>query len=180
MNVPYFFYGSLRDPDVLSAVLGRSLEGLTFAPGQLQAFRAERALAYSFPLLVPTHGAVAEGLVTTGLSGEDVARIAYFEDSDYVRAIQMVEVADSLVPAHVFMAAERLESSGETWDFGRFQTHDKALLLAVTRHVMQDHYGRTPQSEMERLWAGIRDRFAAMMDCPPRPKARHAVANESF
>lgn len=169
MNTPFFFFGSLRDPSILEAVLGRDLSHVTFAPAWAADRRIERAAGYSFPLLRHAPGDRAHGVVTYGLSADDQARIAYFEDSEYELVPHQVHTADGPILAQAYAASTKLESSGEAWDLARFQREDRALLLAVTRFVMTEHYGVTPQSTMERIWASIRDRIAKEMGLPIEP-----------
>lgn len=163
MNTPFFFFGSLRDPPILEAVLGRTLAHLTFAPAWMPGRRIERAAGYSFPILSAADDAIAVGTLAYGLSAEDQARIAYFEDSDYSLVLSDVRTDTATVSALVYMASDKLLSSGEAWALDAFQKRDRALLLAVTRFVMSEHYGVTPQATMEQIWASIRDRIAREM-----------------
>jgi hypothetical protein len=168
MKKPFFFFGSLRDPDILSAVLGRDLAGLTVKPARLPDHKIERAAGYSFPMLTPKPGANALGSLTWGLTPEDEARIAYFEDSEYACTTIDVACDGGLVAAQVYVASAKLASSGENWDLAQFQAQDRPLLLAVTRYVMTEHYGVTPQGVMEQIWHSIRDRIAREMDAASR------------
>jgi hypothetical protein len=163
MNTPFFFFGSLRDPLILEAVLGRDLSHLKFADAWAPDFRTERAAGYSFPLLRPALGNRAPGLLTWGLTAEDQARITYFEDSEYALAAGTVETSAGPCRAQFYDASGKLGSSGELWDLAAFQRDDKPLLLAVTRYVMTEHYGVTPQNVMEEVWSSIRDRIAREM-----------------
>jgi hypothetical protein len=163
MNTPFFFFGSLRDPLILEAVLGRALSHVTFAPAWMPDCRIERAAGYSFPLLIPSSNHQAIGTLAYGLSSADQARIAYFEDSEYLLKLSNVRAAEETTQAWVYVASEKLASSGEAWDLGQFQKEDRDLLLAVTRFVMTEHYGVTPQSTMEQIWGSIRDRIAREM-----------------
>jgi hypothetical protein len=166
MSTTFFFYGSLRDSLILEAVLGRPAARLTFSPARLRNHRTERAHGYSFPLLTAAAGATAEGVLIQGLTAEDAARIAYFEDSEYDCVERPVETPNGLRAASVYVASRSLASSGEVWTLDRFQREDRDLLLAVTRIVMTEHYGVTPQPAMERLWGALRDRIAREIELP--------------
>jgi ADP-ribose pyrophosphatase len=169
MNTPFFFFGSLRDPLILGAVLGRDLSHLTIAAAQLAGHRVERAEGYSFPLLVGAPGDIAIGELVWGLSPDDQARIAYFEDSEYEQRSTHVESDGGQTQAVIFAAGATLRSSGEPWDLATFQARDRALLLAVTQFVMAEHYGVTPQSVMEQIWGSIRNRIARELDLCDKP-----------
>jgi hypothetical protein len=163
MGLPLFFYGSLRDDLILEVVIGRPVDALDADPAWLDGYRTERAQNYTFPLLMPAPGSAAEGRLVYGLTEEDRRRIAYFEDSEYRMARHTVRHAAGSAQAGVFQGSERLASSGTAWDLLAFQANDRDLLLAVTRHVMQRHYGITPQTQIEEQWPAIRDQIARSM-----------------
>jgi hypothetical protein len=166
---PFFFFGSLRDPLVLEAVLDRELGHLHFKSAVLPGYRVERAAGYSFPLLVADPNETAEGILAVGLTSEDLKRIDYFEDSEYEQRPCEVMHAGRWTAAMAYAAGKSLASSGERWDFDRFQSEDRALLVAVTRVVMREHYGVTPQDVMERIWSSICDRIAREMGLGNKP-----------
>lgn len=145
---------------MLEAVLGRPAAHLSLVEGWLDGYSAERAEDYSFPILCAKNGASTLGHLAIGLDAEDIARIAYFEDSEYELTTASIRTPFALVTANVYRASPKLRSSGELWSLVQFQTADRALLLAVTRHVMRKHFGVTPQTDMERMWNGIRDQIA--------------------
>lgn len=75
------------DRELLEAVLGRTTADLTFTPGRLSGYVAERAARYTFPTLIERRSGRVDGIVTAGLTDADVARIAYFEDEDYATIV---------------------------------------------------------------------------------------------
>lgn len=129
----------------------------------------ERAAGYSFPLLVADPDESVEGTLTFGLSDLDRHRIAYFEDSEYEQRPFEVRHTGGRTVAIAYAASDALVTSGERWDLARFQRDDRALLVAITRFVMREHYGITPQDEIERLWSSIRDRIAREMGLTSKP-----------
>lgn len=169
MQTQFFFYGSLRDPLILEAVLGRGLAHLTFGTARMPGHRVERAEGYSFPLLISSKHGHAMGSIVEGLTASDQARIAYFEDSEYELREYEVLTSNRAQRAFAYAATGKLNSSGEPWDLAQFQAQDRALLLAVTRFVMTEHYGVTPQAAMERMWSSIRDRIAREMGHADKP-----------
>lgn len=162
----FFFYGSLMDLELLEAVLGRNPGHLAFTPGWLQGFAAETALGYSFPTLVENKTARTDGLVTHGLSDDDVARIAYFEDTEYAPAVFDIATAETEIAAQVFVATTALKSTGELWSFDHWRRHHKPLLVAVTHRVMREHYGTTPMHEIDAHWHRIKAELEAEMQAP--------------
>lgn len=162
----FFFYGSLMDLELLEAVLGRAPDHLSFTPGWLAGYAAETAAGYSFPTLVEDRAARTDGLLTHGLSDDDVARIAYFEDTEYAPTVLDIATAESDVAAQVFMATTALKSTGELWSFERWRRNHKPLLLAVTHRVMREHYGLTPMHEIDAHWHRIKAQIEADMLAP--------------
>lgn len=152
----FFFYGSLMDLELLEAVLDRGSSHLAFTPGWIDGHVAETALGYSFPTLVSRDGARTHGLVASGLTDEDVARISYFEDTEYEPVVVEAGTAQGRVSAKVYMSTASLASSGEAWVFEHWQQHHKRVLVAVTRRVMREHYGVTPFEEIDAHWHRIK------------------------
>ena len=164
----FFFYGSLMDLELLEAVLHRDAAHLVLRPGWLTGYVAETALGYTFPTLVErAHGRV-DGIVTHGLTAGDVARIAYFEDTEYTPTTLDITTAETDVAAQVFMGTTALKSTGEPWDFTHWRDHHKPLLLAVTRRVMREHYGITPFDEIDAHWHRIKAELEAELQAPAR------------
>jgi hypothetical protein len=170
----FFFYGSLMDDDLLEAVLGRKADRLTFAAGWLPGYAAEIAERYSFPTLVENRAGRVHGVIVKNLTAADVERIAYFEDTEYAPVIVDVATARGDIAAQIYMAASTLKSSGKPWDFDTWRRRDKPLLLAVTRKVMTEHYGRTPMAEIDAVWHRIKADLEAEMHAPIPLKPRSA------
>ena len=159
----FFFYGSLMDLELLEAVIDRSSAHLSFTPGWLDDHAAETARSYTFPTLVPRVGSRTHGLVTSGLSADDVARISYFEDTEYAPVAVKAGTAAGSVRAHVYMSTTSLASSGEAWAFEHWRQHHKPVLVAVTRRVMREHYGVTPFEEIDAHWHRIKAEVEATL-----------------
>jgi hypothetical protein len=172
----FFFYGSLMDRELLEAVIDRRAHRLTFSPGWLTGFVAETAHGYTFPTLVTKRAGRVDGVVTYGLTDDDVARIAYFEDTEYAPVTVDVTTAEADVAAQVFMSTTTLKSSGELWSFDHWRAHHKPLLMAVTRKVMREHYGVTPFEEIDAHWHRIKAELEAEMHAPVPLKRRTAAA----
>jgi hypothetical protein len=157
----FFFYGSLMDQELLEAVIDRKATHLSFRPGWLTGYVAETAHGYTFPTLVERAGARVDGLITHGLTDGDIARIAYFEDTEYAPATVDVATADTGIAAQVYVATATLKSSGEPWHFDHWRHHHKPLLVAVTRRIMREHYGITPFEEIDAHWHRIKAELEA-------------------
>lgn len=163
------------DLELLEAVLGRSADNLSFKPGWLDGYVVQTASGYTFPTLVEQRHGRVDGVVTAGLTNEDVARIAYFEDTEYEAVTVEVTTTESDIAAQVFMAQTSLRTTGETWRFDLWRKRDKPLLLAVTRHVMAEHYGVTPLEEIDAHWHRIKVEIEAGTHAPARLRANRAL-----
>jgi hypothetical protein len=151
------------DRELLEAVIDRDTAHLAFRPGWLTGYVAQTAHGYTFPTLVERAGGRCEGTITHGLTADDVARIAYFEDTEYAPKTVDIATAETAVAAQVFMATTTLKSSGEAWSFDHWRQHHKPLLVAVTRRVMREHYGITPFEEIDPHWHRIKAELEAEM-----------------
>lgn len=159
----FFFYGSLMDRELLEAVIDRSSDHLDLQRARLCDHVVETALGYSFPTLVAKRGAKVDGVLAKGLSDADVARISYFEDTEYETVNLTVSTVQAHVMAQVFVANATLASSGDAWDFSHWRAHHKQVLVAVTRKVMREHYGVTPFEDIDRHWHRIKAEIEAEM-----------------
>ncbi|MBX2855872.1 MAG: NUDIX domain-containing protein [Rhodobacteraceae bacterium] len=156
-----FFYGTLRDLDLLALVTGReSLAGVRLTPAKARGFRVERVAGESFPMAFgdTLPEAAAVGLLVAGLNTEERERIAFFEDGDYALSPVMVETLDSpprQVAAAMFQPTQRLRESGEPWDLDAWVKHDKALALACARRQLR-YFGEVAQPLVETWWPDIK------------------------
>ena len=123
--VAFFFFGTLRDPDVLALVLDRCLTDRDQIPALLRGHRTARAVAQPFPLLVPAEDVAVEGLALRRPSRRDEERITWFEEDEYRPEWRTVESALGPLRARVFFAQEPLRPSGIAWDFARWRREEK-------------------------------------------------------
>ena len=135
----YFFYGSLRDPEVLALVLGRAIAPRALKPAELQGFRTLRVAGASYPLIEPCAGSGVEGVVAEGLSPADAARLAQYEGPDYSRRAMTVRLAGGrAVAALVFRPRPSLRTDGTPWRFDDWCRDEKARFLAALRAEFAD------------------------------------------
>lgn len=176
---PIFFYGSLRDPELIEIVLGRPL-----APGETRPARApghatRRLVDEAYPVLVRARGATAPGLLLAAPDPDGLARLTFFEEAEYGLAPLTVETEDGPVEAVHFRGTEKPVVSDAAWDFARWQEQDRAVAVEAARELM-DHYGRLPVEEIDTIWPGVmmrarqraRGRAAPADPGPPRRAAR--------
>jgi gamma-glutamylcyclotransferase (GGCT)/AIG2-like uncharacterized protein YtfP len=121
-----FVYGTLRDPELLSAVLGRPASGLTAAaPG----FAAVHYPGRIYPALLRRPGAVTAGLVLTDLTAFELDLLDAFEGDEYRRSIVPVIVDEALHEAFAYLPTVAVKDQPE-WSFAHWQMEHKARVLA--------------------------------------------------
>ena len=114
MPLPLFIYGSLRDPQVRTQLLGPRPD-LTTCPATLHGFVRQTVPSFGYPFLVPADadaGPVArptarvEGELLLGLGAADYRVLDRYEDLDdgwYVRSVVTVQTADGPADAWAYL-----------------------------------------------------------------------------
>lgn len=125
-----FVYGTLRDPDLLSAVLGRPLEAGELLAAVAPGFRATHYPDRIYPALIRAPGGAAEGLLLTGLSPFERDLLDQFEGSEYRRGIVPVMVGEELHEAEAYLPAIPV-AGGDPWSLEHWQAVHKADVLVA-------------------------------------------------
>lgn len=148
----FFFFGSLRDNEILEAVIGRPLPRRELLAASLPGHRLERMARETFPLLVEAADEVAPGVVVEGLIEADIARIHFFESIEYEPQTHTVEmVAGGLLACQVFVATAASGRTGEPWRYEDWRPGHQARELREARLWMA-FFGLVAPAEADRLW----------------------------
>lgn len=135
---PHFFFGTLRDREVLETVLGRRLDGLAHEAASVPGHRLARVTEESYPALVADRSGAVEGELVRGLETADVLRIAWFEGREYanatVEAVILATGAREEVTIH--LPTGSLEIEDGAWDYAAWLRDEKDALLHLTRGHM--------------------------------------------
>ena len=137
---PLFVYGTLRDADVLAAVLGR-LDGqktaiAASAPGYRAVFVPDR----TYPALLADRTATAPGLLLKGLAQADVALLDFFEGEEYSRGAIEIIVSGEPVAADVYWSVVPVPADAPQWELEAWAGRYKAAFLAAeTETIAQLH-----------------------------------------
>ena len=127
---PLFFYGPLRDPDLLCAVLGRRP-----APGQLaEAVAPGFGLVHdedAGPALVRAPGARTAGLLLLGVTPFELDLLDAFEGPFYRRAPVPVIVETELHEIETYLAVRPPPSGAPEWSFEAWRRTGKPAALAA-------------------------------------------------
>jgi hypothetical protein len=152
----FFFYGSLMDRELLSLVIGRTTDELRMEAATIHDFVCRRALNESFPILVPDPGGRVEGKFVTGLTAADIARLKFYEasdyeDSEYVLTALSVECRGELLPAQVFFPTVHIAADETFWNFETWAAAERPLFMAMAEERMS-RYGSISTAENNALW----------------------------
>lgn len=155
MEVGLFFYGTLRHPPLLEIVLGRDLGAGDLAPAVLSEYAAFAVAEGPFPMLVSQSGASAKGLLVSGLTEADVARLDFYEGGfDY----DLVDVTlEDGQEAQVYLCAPARWTAQGAWDFEGWCTEWGEMSCHAAEEVME-HYGTYDRGTVAAMFPQIRAR----------------------
>lgn len=124
-----FVYGTLRDPELLGAVLGRRARGLAAAaPG----FAVVHYPGRIYPALLRRPGAAAHGLVLTDLTPFEIELLDAFEGAEYRRSIVSVMIDEELHEAFAYLPVISAADQPD-WSLEHWQAEHKQQVLASER-----------------------------------------------
>jgi len=166
-----FFYGSLRDQRLAEIVLGRRLSPEALVPARARDHAVLRHAAEAYPVILPSPGDAAEGVVVGDVGPGDLARLAFFEEAEYALRPIEVETAAGPVTALHYAPTDKPPVSDEPWDFATWQRRDRTAAIAAARELME-HFGRLPVERIDTVWPGImnRARARALAEAEPEPR----------
>ncbi len=131
MTLPLFVYGTLRDPDLLAAVLGRPLHAGGQHVARAPGFRAVHYPSRIYPALVRAPGAAAEGLLLIDVSPFERDLLDAFEGDEYRRAPLAALVEEDLFEADAYLPAITVPNTGMDWSLSNWQTRHKPRVLGA-------------------------------------------------
>jgi len=148
----FFFFGLLRDKDILELVIGRPVAKHPFVPARLPGARLARLRGQTYPMLVAAPGQWVTGAIVDGLTAADVARIEFFESVDYEpKPVEAHLTGGEIVTAHAFATTSRARHDDEEWRFADWLSRHKAEDLRIAALWMSLH-GRLDVVEADRRW----------------------------
>jgi nudix-type nucleoside diphosphatase (YffH/AdpP family) len=113
-----FCFGTLRHLPLLETVLGQ-IGHLTITPARLPQFEIRAVEEGPFPMLRPRAGSMADGILLSGLRGDDWARLDYYEGAfDY--KLRDVTLADGRAAQCYFPPEGQFTDAG-AWDLPGWQ-----------------------------------------------------------
>jgi len=139
-NVPLFAYGTLRDPELLAAVLGRPLRPDGLHAARAPGFRAVHYPGRAYPALIRAAGAAAEGLLLTDLSPFERDLLDAFEGDEYRREViaTMLVHEPELHEAFAYIPTIVVPTDAHDWSLSRWQSEHKHRVLVSEASAAAD------------------------------------------
>jgi gamma-glutamylcyclotransferase (GGCT)/AIG2-like uncharacterized protein YtfP len=139
MTLPSLFvYGTLRDPDVRTLVLGRPIAPANALPATAPGHAAVFYPGRTYPALIEAPGGAAPGTLLTGLTADDLAVLDAFEGPEYARRPVEIIVSGTPRTADVYWPAIEIVATAPPWHLGAWTSRHKAAFLAAeTRNLAE-------------------------------------------
>ncbi|MFW2541613.1 gamma-glutamylcyclotransferase [Primorskyibacter sp. 2E107] len=151
-----FFYGTLRHVPLLALVLGRDVPELQAAV--LPGYAVHSARDQPFPLIVPTPGETARGVLLQGLSAEDVARLDFYEGGFAFDLIEVTVRTDTgEAPAQVYLPRTGVWQTGPLWSLENWTAQWGEMTVLAASEVME-RYGTQDAATIQTLLPFFRAR----------------------
>ena len=154
---PLFFYGSLRDVELLGIVLGRAPRRGETRAARVRGHATRRLADETYPMLVPDEGEASEGLLLDPPAPHELERLAFFEGEEFELAPIVVEAEGGEEQALFFRATPAAAETTLPWDYEAWRAEHRALAVEAARELM-DHHGRVPDDRIDALWPFIQMR----------------------
>lgn len=129
MQRPLFVYGTLSDPDLLAAVLGRRVDRQHMLVAVAPGFRAVHYPQRVYPALVRAPGGRASGLLILHLTAFERDVLDAFEGAEYRREIVPVIFDNELHEADAYVPAVAVAADGPSWSLAHWQANHKPHVL---------------------------------------------------
>ncbi|WP_339949964.1 NUDIX domain-containing protein [uncultured Albimonas sp.] len=156
-----FFYGSLRDPELLSVVLGRPCGQIALSPAHLPDHAVRQVAGENFPCVAPTPGAEAQGELAHDLTEAEVARVGFFEDDEEYELRPLTVRDDTGAPVEALVCFPRGPTTPDgPWRFEDWPAPERALMIECAHEIMALYEDGVDWSDLT-LWPGLKARAAA-------------------
>ncbi|MDB5614362.1 MAG: gamma-glutamylcyclotransferase [Devosia sp.] len=126
---PLFFYGTLRDRDILAATLGRSVSLLDLIPAVAPNYAAVYFPDRFYPALVQRIGAVTPGLLMSNARDNDRRALDAFEGEEYHRGRLQVNAATGQIEAEAYFPALTIPATAADWTLEQWTLRHKAVVI---------------------------------------------------
>ena len=138
MTLPLFVYGTLCDPELRSAVLGRILPPEAVHPARAPGFRAVPYPGRVYPALLRTPGGTADGLLLLGLTPFERDLLDAFEGDEYRLTPIAAMLEEELHEADAYLPAIAIAADAPDWTLRQWQAEHKPRFLATEAATADD------------------------------------------
>lgn len=130
----FFFFGTLMDADILSAVIGRQVTGDMLKPAHLDGFRRVAVDGASYPIIVPDEDSVVDGCMVAGISPEERQMLEAYEGQGYRVVTTWIDARAERREVLMFEPVDgAFRTTGQEWDLAHWQRHEKPTFLEGVR-----------------------------------------------
>ena len=123
-GMPYFFFGTLLDLELLSLVSGQAIDKRAVRPAALSGYWRTGVIGRSYPILMRRTGGHVDGILVGDLSPGARRRLDIYEGPNYHLTPVIVESGGRPTAALVYMFAgfgTGLRSDGRAWSLDRWR-----------------------------------------------------------
>ncbi|WP_246035866.1 NUDIX domain-containing protein [Aliishimia ponticola] len=161
-----FLYGTLRHLDLLEVVLGRRPAADELTPAVLDHAAVTWVAGESYPMIrLGLPDAQATGLLLSGLSAEDRARLDFYEGGF---GYDVVDVTTSAGDAQMYLPGPQVGPPGAPFDLDTWVADWGGLSVEAACEVMR-HMGVRPATEVARMFPAIRKRAGSRLRAGQKP-----------
>lgn len=129
-DLPFFVYGTLRDMEVRTGVLGHPVSA---TPCVARGWQTVYYPGELYPALVTADDHSVEGLLLESLSEADQRRLDAFEGDQYRRDIMSVEGAVGTIAALAYFPTAQIAADAPEWRFADWRDRHRPSAITVYR-----------------------------------------------
>lgn len=133
-----FAYGTLQDPDILAAVLGRTVLAKAIKAANAPGFGVVYYPGRVYPALVAMLDQTAAGIIVEGLEPLDMVMLDAFEGDEYRRETIDVLLAGKPVQAQAYLPVIEVPADSPMWSLQQWTMTHKPNVFADEAKTAQD------------------------------------------
>ena len=155
-----FFYGTLAYRPLLELVLGRQLDAQNVTPATLDNHAVYWVKGQAYPMILEQSDSQAFGLLVTGLSDQDVARLNFYEGGfEYELRQKEIQSTHGLQISNVYYPTG-ISEHGAPWQLEDWVENWGELTLQAAKEAM-GYFGHIKAADLAHRFPAIRRRAAS-------------------
>ena len=170
-----FFFGTLRHIPLLEVVLGRPADDLDLRAATLPEYQVSAVAEGPFPTINAKPGASAEGILVSGLSAQDIARLDYYEGS-FAYDLHAGTLDDG-VSAQVYLPQPDRWRADGPWSLSGWVA-DHGEMSVIAAHEVMGYLGQRSRDEVAAMFPVIRARAASTLRAKQSKHGRDTFRGE--